>query len=60
MKMIRNKKRFQKTKLNNTFYIFLSILLYVYRDIKIALFFLRLCKLFCITNQFRQLMSNNF
>lgn len=58
--MIRNKKRFQKTKLNNTFYIFLSILLYVYRDIKIALFFLRLCKLFCITNQFRQLMSNNF
>lgn len=60
--MIRNKKRFQKTKLNNIlyFYIFLSILLYVYRDIKIALFFLRLCKLFCITNQFRQLMSNNF
>lgn len=40
--MIRNKKRFQKTKLNNTFYIFLSILLYVYRDIKIALFFFKI------------------
>lgn len=50
MKINRNKKRFEKTKLNNTFYIFLSILLYIYRDIKITLFFLRLYKLFCITN----------